>query len=76
MQTLKLFTVKWLLYDISLKNKTDTLQYIYSEHLHKIHREASQAALKTVNFAAILNMCSATCNFQNIRLDTLTNTYG
>ena len=72
MQTLKLFTVNG--YYMILKNKTDVLQYIYSQHFHKTHRQASAAMLKTVNSAAILNMCSATCDFQNIGLDTLTNT--
>ena len=45
-----------------------------SEHFHKIHNQASVAVLQTVNSAAILNRCSATCDFQNIGLDTLTNT--
>ena len=65
-----------MLYDILLKNKTYVLQYIYSEHFHKIHCQPSAAMLKTVNSAAMLNMCSATCDFQNIELDTLMNTCG
>ena len=75
MQTLKLFTVNGY-YIISHWKIKYVLQYIYSEHFHKIHRQASVAVLKTVNPAAILNMCSATCDFQNIGLDTLTNTCG
>ena len=74
MQTLKPFTVNG--YYMILKNKTDVLQYIYSQHFHKTHRQASAAILKTVNSAAILNMCSTTWDFQNIGLDTLTNTCG
>ena len=73
MQTLKLFTVNGY-YMISHWKIKHVFQYIYSELFHKIHRQASVAVLKTVNSVAILNMCSGTCDFQNIGLDTLTNT--
>ena len=73
MQTLKLFTVNGY-YMISHWKIKHVFQYIYSELFHKIHRQASVAVLKTVNSVAILNMCSGTCDFQNIGLDTLMNT--
>ena len=73
MQILKLFTVNGY-YMISHWKIKHVFQYIYSELFHKIHRQASVAVLKTVNSVAILNMCSGTCDFQNIGLDTLTNT--
>ena len=73
MQTLKLFTVNGY-YMISHWKIKHVFQYIYSELFHKIHRQASVAVLKTVNSVAILNMCSGTCDFQNIGPDTLTNT--
>ena len=73
MQILKLFTVNGY-YMISHWKIKHVFLYIYSELFHKIHRQASVAVLKTVNSVAILNMCSGTCDFQNIGLDTLTNT--
>ena len=73
MQILKLFTVNGY-YMISHWKIKHVFQYIYSELFHKIHRQASVAVLKTVNSVAILNMCSGTCDFQNIGPDTLTNT--
>ena len=72
MQTLKLFTVNG--YYISHWKIKHMFFSTSSEHFHKIHNQASVAVLQTVNSAAILNRCSATCDFQNIGLDTLTNT--
>ena len=59
-----------------MKNKTDMFFNLSILNIFIKFKEASVAVLKTVNSATTLNMCSATHDFQNIRLGTLMNTCG
>ena len=75
MQTRKLFTVigYYMISQWKIKHMFFNLSIL---NIFIKFKQASVAVLKTVNSATTLNMCSATHDFQNIRLDTLMNTCG